>query len=101
MRNRLLRQIPGHSVEERLDVHIDDPVVPETPFPAYCDRIQGRTPGAISERVMMEDFLQLWLQGQYRHRLRDPIDDIGNAENSCASFLRYLHRADRSGEVRS
>jgi hypothetical protein len=36
---------------------------------------------------------------QHRDRLRNPVHDIGNAEDSRASFLRYLHRADRTGDV--
>src|SRR5712691_10621773 len=101
MRDRLLRQIPGHRVEERPDVHVDYPVVPETPFPAYRDRVQSRASWPVPIGVVVEHFLQVRLQRQYRHRLRDPVDDIGNAENSRASFLWYLHRADRAGEIRS
>ena len=49
----------------------------------------------------MGHFLQFRLQRQHRDCLRDPVHDIGNAENSRASFLWYLHRADWAREIRS
>ena len=46
----------------------------------------------------MEYFVHLRLQGHPDHRLRHPVNDIGNTENPYASLLRYFHRADRSRE---
>src|SRR6266567_4006665 len=76
MRDRLLRQIPGHRVEERLDVHVDYPVFLKAPFPAYRDRVQGRASWPVPVGVVVEHFLQFRLQRQYRYRLRNPVDDM-------------------------
>jgi len=48
----------------------------------------------------MEYFVHLRLQGHPDHRLRHPVNDIGNTENPYASLLRYFHRADRTGKIR-
>jgi len=48
----------------------------------------------------VKDLLHFRLQCQDRHRLRHPIDHVRDAQDPRSSFLRYLHRADRPGEVR-
>ncbi len=47
----------------------------------------------------MEYFVHLRLQGHPDHRLRHPVNDIGNTENPYASLLRYFHRADRTVSI--
>src|SRR6266487_1300872 len=80
---------------------VNNPVPPEAPLPACRDRIQGRTPGTVPVRVVVEHPLHVRLQGHHRHRLRDPVSDTRNAESPGSSFLGYLHRPDRTGEIRS
>ena len=73
--HRTNHELPGHGVEELLDVEIDHPVVLPAPLPAYPDRVVGRLLRAIAIGVRVEPRLHQRLQEHGCRRLRDPVGD--------------------------
>ena len=73
------------------------------PLSAGRDRVQGRAPGTVAVGVLVEDRLHAGLQRHRRRRLGDPVCDVRDAEHphpALLALLGYLHRPDRTGEVR-
>jgi len=93
-------QIPRNGIKEGTDVKIDNPILPEAPLPTNRDRVHGRAPGTIAVGVLVEDRLHVFSQQRRRRRLRDPIDDVRDAEHPGPTFLGYLHPPDRPREIR-
>src|SRR3954451_15552687 len=101
MSYRLQDQIPPNAVEERLDVHIEHPVVSPTPLPAHPQRLMRRTARPIPIGVLVEPRLHRGLQVPAHNRLRDPVRDRRHPEHSRAAVsLRYLNSTHRRREIR-
>lgn len=91
------------SVEEGLDVKINDPVDLPAPFSAARQGLPRGSSGPVAVRVGVEQRFHPRLQVQRGHRLGDPVRNRGHAEhaNPLPAGLRYLDRAHRGWEVAS
>ncbi len=98
-RDGLEHQLPGNRIEECFHIEVDDPVLPETPFPAYPHGVHWRTPRSVAVRVVVEHLFRVWLQHEHRHCLRYPVDHVRDTQDPGPTFLGYLRRADRPREI--
>src|ERR1700748_397238 len=97
-----LDEIMTETVEERLDIQINDPVGAPAPFPRDLDGVECRLAGAIAVRVFVEDRLHERLQDHLHGSLRDSVRHRRDPEGSGASaILRYLNEPHRWREVRA
>lgn len=57
--NRPFHEVPGHSVEEFLDVEVDHPVTTPAPLTTDPDRVQRASARPVAIRIRMKDQLDL------------------------------------------
>jgi site-specific DNA recombinase len=89
------------TVEELLNIQIDDPVGLPAPLPTCPDRVQSRPSWPVPVGIWMKDRFDLLLQPPGHHRLGDPVRNRRYAKGShpTAMGFRYLHRLHRRRKV--
>ena len=100
-RHRLDQQLPGHAVEEPLDIQVDHPVLRPAAPSAHRDRVQRRPARPVAVGVGMEARLHRLLQPPRHHGLGDPVRDRGHPKHPGPAAMRlgYLHRQHRRRQV--
>ena len=87
-------------VKERLDIQVQNPVVPPTALSRLSERIMCRFVRSVSVGVLMEHRFQFGLQHHDRHHLGYPVGDRRYPQRTnTAVRLWNVHPTDRFGVV--
>src|SRR5262245_33357651 len=78
--DRTHQQIAVDSIEEALDVEIQNPRMTPATLPCHADRIECRLAGPITIGVLVEAGLNQWLKVPLDNRLGDSVGDSGNPQ---------------------
>jgi hypothetical protein len=103
--DRSHQQIGVDTIEEALDVQIQNPRVTPASLPRHADRIERRFAGPVAIRVRVETRLHQWLKVPFDNCLGDAVGNRGhthvelhfyptNPWNRLKLFTRFIPCAD-------